>query len=358
MNRTLITRKSSQAIIDKGDPTLQMPAGLTLYNASGDVSDASQGYDYAIRTTTYLGAKVVQQLFYEVRGGIGEFVPVIEGEGGFFEDTRVNREFYQMENFEDARISTMAGNAKIASVGSSTAPLTITFTTFAAQANWNIMELEKAMKTLNWDVQASRYRSLKKFFDLGRQKLAFFGLKDDATNTPGFLTMPGVNSNTAIITSTLSGLSDTDFQTFVGAVFAAYRTNCNQTVWPNRFVIPESDYIGLGSAASKTFPNITKLEYLERVFKMICGDDFKILPLAYANKERNGGYVAGSIGGNGKNRYTLYRKEPDILRMYLPVPFTLVPAVPIGAVNMETAAYEQMSGCNAINPAAILYFDW
>lgn len=352
-----VTRQNADAIIEAGVPKFE--PGMSLYNAAGDVTDASTGYDYAIRTSTYLAAKSVKQLFYEVQGGIGAFVPVIEGEGAFFEDTRVNREFYMMENFEDARISTMASNSKIAGVSSATAPLTIVFSTFAAGANWNMLELEKAMRALNWDVQASRYTALKKFFDLGVQKLTFLGSKDDSTNTTGLLTMANVNSNTSTITSRVSNLSAADFQTFVGQIVSDFRTNCNQTIWPNRFVMPESDYVGMARAASDSFPvGPSKLEYLTSAFKAMCGSDFQVLPLAYANKERNGGYVFGSFGGNGKNRYALYRHDPEILRVYHPVPYTLVPAVPVGAMNMETAAYQQVSGAVAINPLGTLYFDW
>lgn len=348
-----VNRKVAEEIIKAGIPAY-VP-GMSVYNASGDVDATTSGYDYAIRTTTFLAAKTVMQLFYEVDGGLGAFIPIVEGEGAYLEDMRINRQFMLGNSFELARVSTMTGHARIGGVGIANIPITIKYTMFAEGFQYNEMELQKSLRSLNWDLVGGGMTALKKFFDQGVQKVAFLGLADDQTNTPGFLTMPGVTSNTTRITANISGLSATDFQTFVAGVLADYRSNCAETTWPDTFVMPMSDYVGMASAASTTAVLGSKLSYLLQAFKEITmNNSFRILPLAYSNAARNAGYVSA----NGKNRYVLYKNDVDTLRMEHPVPFTLSPSVRVGALNFETAAVQQISGTVPIKPAEILYYDW
>jgi hypothetical protein len=346
-----INRKNAQQIVDAGMP--EFKPGMEMRNATGDIDVSTAGYDYAIRSTTFRAAKAVLQKFYTV--SLADFVDVVEGEGAWLEDMRVNRQFTMGGDFERSRISTNHGSAKIGNIGIANSPKTIVFNTFAEGFRYNEIELEKSMRALNWDIVGGNMDALKRHFDLGVQKMTFLGLKDEQTNTTGLLTLSDVTANTTLITKAISSMTADEFQSFVKGIVAAYIANCSYTAMPNRFVMPTDDFVGLTSASSSTFPIGSKLDYLTTAFKQATQNaDFKILPLAYSIQAKNAGYVATL----GKNRYVLYNKDVETVRVEHPLPFTMTPAVRVGALDFECAAMQQASGAVALRPAEIMYFDW
>ncbi len=60
----------------------------------------------------------------------------------------------------------------------------------------------------------------------------------------------------------------------------------------------------------------------------------------------------------GTNRYALYRNNPDTLKVDVPVPFTMNPAVPVGSINFEGSLMFQHTGAIFYRPAEALYLDW
>jgi hypothetical protein len=217
---------------------------------------------------------------------------------------------------------------------------------WAKKATWSIAEIMEAANA-NWDVVDSRMRALKKNWDLGIQEGAFTGF--DASLT-GFLNNADVNINTTLIAEEISGMSDAEFQAFVKGALTAYFANSNYTRDnPDTFVMPASDYLGMASAASATYPNISKLEYLENSFKkMTRNDGFKILPLVYSQSAKNPA---------AKDRYVLYRNDPETLKMSIPVDFTMNQAYTTDGLVFQQKAYGQISGVLVNRPREVLYID-
>jgi hypothetical protein len=164
-----------------------------------------------------------------------------------------------------------------------------------------------------------------------------------------------VTINTSVITANISSLSSANFQALVANILAAYAANANYTAMPNTFVMPLNDYLGLGTAASSDFPIVDMVTYLENFFKKLTGEkDFKILPLAYAQAAQNAGYINGS---SGKNRYVLYRRDPETIKMDIPVDFTLNPAGTANNFNWTGVGAGQFTGAIFYRPAEALYLD-
>jgi len=123
---------------------------------------------------------------------------------------------------------------------------------------------------------------------------------------------------------------------------------------PNTFVMPLNDYLGLGAAAAAGFPIVDMKTYLENMFKTITGEkDFKILPLAYGQMAQNAGYWTA----NGTNRYCLYRRDPETVKMDIPVDFVLHPAGTANNFNWQGVGAGQFTGAIFYRPAEALYFD-
>lgn len=327
--------------------------GMALTNASGDVDSGGLGYQYTIQTTTAIRARTTMQKFYKVPPA--DFMSVVIGTGAWLEDIKTNQVYQVGGAFESGIISTASGPAQIGQVDVGTKPVTTALATWAKGYQYSTPELQKALASNNWDVVAAKMEALKNNWDLGIQKVAFLGLKNDLTNFPGLYTNAGVTANTAIITAAISGLSSADFQTLVKALLAAYVSNTNFTAMPNTFVLPLSDFLGMGAAASPDFPINSKLDYLLKAFQQVTGNaNFQIKATAYGNSAQNAGYVSAS----GKNRYILYNNDPETLAMDIPVDFQLSPAGTNNNFNWQGVGFGQFAGPTIYRKLEVMYFDY
>jgi len=351
----------------KGVEVLQMPkpAGnldirnprLLLQNSNGDVDVATQGYEYAIKTTTFIHAKVIEQLFYELLGHkISDFMPIEVGVGAFLEQIRRNFSVIHGGSFEDGLYGTATGRARkmVTDIGiyNQNIPLQM----WRGGYEYNISEIQSMLQANNMNAVELKTKSIKKVFDLGLQETAFLGLVSNNSSFPGLLTntTPTKNTATLIAGTALKDMTDTQLNAFASSVLGTYMSNAAATLTPTHFVIPLTDWLGLGSTMSETFPVKSKKEFLTEVFEGVCGPGFKILPLAYCDAARNA-TVLGS--GSGINRYALYRYDSEVLVMDMPVPFSMLAPGTDNNFDWEAIAYAQFSGCNVLRPPLMLYID-
>jgi hypothetical protein len=336
-------------------PGMSLPSMDALINSNGAVASSSLGYQYTIQTTTLIRAKVIKQKFYEVP--FADYVPVVIGEGAWMENIKTNLVYDVTSPFEAGLQAQAANQTRIETVDVATAPVTATIETWIKGYQYSIPEVEKALASNNWDVIAGKMKALKKNWDLGLQKVSFLGLLQNLTFVPGLLTQPAVNSNAAVITGYISAMNAADFAALVRQLIAAYFANSNSTVMPDTFVIPMQDWLGLGvlvPGTVGTYP-VPMLNYLLEAFKLVTmNPGFQIKPVAYADQANNDGYFR--VGGG--NRYVLYRRDPETIRMDLPVDMFLNPAGTGNNFQWNGVAAGQFTGAIAYRVPELLYFDW
>jgi hypothetical protein len=309
------------------------------------------GYEIDITTLTAISKRVVEQKFFEVMPA--DYMPVAVGNGAFSSEILTYREFSTGGDFETGLLNTGSDNARLANADTAIDGVKVPIMDWAKQVSWTLIDLKKAQVSGNWNLITAKERSRKKNWDLGIQRTAFLGLQNN-TAVKGLLTQADVNANTTTITALLSGLSATDYATFVSKVYGDYRTNSAYTAKPTHFIIPETDYNGLITPFSSGFPNVSKFAYLLQAFKDITGNpNFKILPLAYAAKANN-----ATVSGLNKNRYTLLNYDEDSLRMDIPVDYTNTLQNTVNGFQFQSAAYGEFTGLKAYRPLEMLYFDW
>lgn len=326
--------------------------GMSLFNANGDIATSTLGYQYTVQTTTLIRAKVITQKFYEVPPA--ELVPMAIGEGAWMEQLQTNLVYQASGDFERGIVS-VADPSDVAQVSVGLAPVPAKIVSWAMGYQYSNMEIEKALAADNWDVVTAKVAALKKLWDLGIQKIAFLGSKSDPTGVPGLLSNSSVNASTGIITAAISGLTTTQLQALISALLADYFSNSNSTVLPDTFIMPMSDYLGMGVPYSGTFPVTSMLAYFQQMFKEITGNpNFMIKGLAYSNQAQNIGYWAVA----GTNRYVLYRRDPETIRMDLPVDIILNAPGTGNNFNWNGVGVGQFTGAIAYRPAEIRYYDW
>lgn len=341
--KTQILNSKGEAIVLNDAEAKQVKRNQEIVNALG--------YEIDITTLTAISKRVVEQKFFTVMPA--DYLPVAVGNGAFSSEILTYREFDIAGDFETGLINTGTDNSRLANTDTAIDGVKVPVMNWAKQASWNLIELRMAAQSGNWSLVTAKEKSRKRNWDLGVQRTAFLGLQNNSA-VKGLLTQSDVTANTSLITALLSGMSAADYATFVAGVVAAYRVNNNYTAQPTHFIIPETDYNGLATPFSSTYPNVSKLAYLKQAFAEITmNNDFKILPLAYAAKANN-----AAVSGLNKNRYTLLNYDEDSVRMDIPVDYTNTLQNTVNGFNYQSAAYGQFTGVKAYRPLEMLYFDW
>lgn len=309
------------------------------------------GYEVNITTLTAIAKKISEQKFFTVP--FADYVPVRVGEGAWSSEILTYRSYQVGDDFSTGVLNTGADHSRLASTNVALDSVLVPVINWGKETSWSLIDLEMAAKAGNWDLITEKQVARKKNWDLGIQEVAFWGLTGNPAVT-GLLTMAGINSNTSLITQTISSMTTSQFQTLLQGIIEAYRSNAQRTAMPTHFIIPEGDYNGLAVAANEEFPLQSKLERLEAVFKTITRNkNFQVLPCAYADESNNSAVV-----GLNKNRYTLLNYDDTSLRMDLPVDYSTTLQNTINGFHWQNVGYGQFTGVNPYRPREILYFDY
>lgn len=305
----------------------------------------AMGIDIPITTLTTAIKSVSEQKFYRIAPA--EYMPVVVGEGAFSTHLLKYTSFNMGGDFEQGLIHTSTHNAQLAQADAGVEGVQIPVINWAKGLSWNLFEVQQAAKTGNWDLITEKEKARKTNWDLGIQKAAFLGVP--SVGAKGLLNQDGITSDLTTVTKPIKAMSASEYQAFVGSIYAAYREHCDYTAEPDVFIIPESDYNGLAAAVDPNFPIKTKLEYLKEAFRLIVGHEVEIKKLAYADMAKSGLAV---------QRYVLLHKDADSLAMNIPVDYTATMANSINGFHWENAAYGQFTGVKVFRPKEVLYFDF
>lgn len=311
----------------------------------------SLGYEVQITTLTAISKDISEQKFYEAAPA--DYYDIKVGEGAWSSNITTYRSFNVADAFETGIINLGGQNSRLGSADAAVDALNILVNNWAKEITWTIPELEMASRSGNWDLVSAKEKARKENWDLGVQRIAFLGA--NGLNAPGgsclgLLNQPGVTINTTLITSPISSFSPATLATFCAQVIETFRANCNRSAWPDRFVVPESDYNGMAAQSSPTFPIKSILQVLEEALQITTRNPkFKILPIAYGDTAYN---------SSGKQLYALYRSDIRTMVMNVPVPFTSTMANSINNFQFQNAAYGQFTGMQLLRPLELLYFQY
>jgi hypothetical protein len=302
------------------------------------------GFELNITSLTTIMKKVSEQKFFEIP--FAQYLPVRVGEGAFSSNLVTYRSFAAGDDFSTGIINTGGNSARLASADVGVDSLSIKVYNWAKAIGWTLFELELAAKSGNWDLIVEKEKSRKKNWDLGLQKLAFLGMNGDSSCL-GLLNQSGATVDTTNLTKALNTMTPTELSTFCQVILNVYRTACNRSAWPTHFIIPESDYLGLATPTSPTYPIKSMLQLLEETFKIMTkNQNFQILPCAYADK---------AYSGYSQAVYTLLNYDESSIRMDVPVDYTNTMQNTLNGFSFEAAAYGQFTGVLAYRPLELYY---
>lgn len=311
----------------------------------------SLGYEVNITTLYAISKRVVTQKFATLPPA--DYMPVRVGENAWADNILTFRSYALGGDFEAGLVNTGSGNARIADADAGVDSLTNPVLNWWKQVNWSIFDLKLAARSGNWDIVTAKETARKTNWDLGVQRIAFLGSNTIPT-VLGLLTQAGITTNTTLIQENINTMTASQFNTFVAGLIAAYQSNSAYTAMPNRFVIPQQDYLGLATpipGTLGTYP-VPMLTYIEDAFKrMTRNEDFKIMGCFYCDKANN-----TTVSGLNTNIYALYNSNEDSLRMDIPVDYTSMVQNTINGAQFTSVAVGQLTGPLAYRPLEMLYF--
>lgn len=306
------------------------------------------GVDQLISTISGISAHISEQQFYTIDGSLSDYVPFETGVGTWAQTINTYRTFDQFsQDFEDGVIDMGTANGKLSSVDASVDLVQHPIKNWAKTISYTLFNMKQAALTGVFDYVSSLEKARKKNWDLGLQKIVFLGTK---TGGKGLLNLKGITKDTTTITKPFASMTAAELNAFVGSVATAWYANCAYSAKPNRFVMPLADYAALSQFTNADYPLVTKIGALENAFKAQFGADFKILPVAYANKDQNG------LGGS-TNIYTLYRSEIETIKMNVPLAYNTLSLSTLNGFTFESVAAGQFGdGLTVLRPQELLYF--
>lgn len=328
--------------------------GMEFLNADGSLNTNSAGFRYAIDTLTYIIRQAVEQRFLDFKPS--DYMAVDLGGGAWSSEISQPREFYMGDGFFSGEVETHAANGRIAEVSSVLDDVRMPVKDWAKKVSWSFIELQKAAHNDTWDVVSAKTKALKKNWDLGIQEVSMLGHPGDR-NLSGLLNSQDVTVNTGIIPIPICEMTAAQIQNFVAHALGAYYDNSGKTVYPDKFVMPTSDYLGLGipmpGLTGGGFANVSVLQYLEDMFKRLTHNaDFQILPNALAEQD------SLNKRGVASSRYALYRSDPETLKFFIPVDFTMFSGkMADDNITFTATAVGEFSGVLIARPQEVLYFD-
>lgn len=314
----------------------------------------SGGSEQAITTLTTILADVLRQKVYADGINPIDYIPIISGEGNPY---ALSKNQWTCRNVADSLesgiINLASSNAQKGHTDIELDMITRESVGFVQGVQWNTMQAgvfgagTQVLDYVTVQVQAAQDTYKQRF-----TKAAFIGLNSN-TRIQGLLNQSNVTIDTTTITKKLNTMTIAEINTFVGSVVEAYRVGAGRTAMPDRFVIPETDWNGLGQfivsngiVATKTY-----IQIIEETFKtMTMNPNFKVLPSAYAMKENN------ELGTN-KDRYVLYRYDKLSGRMDLDVPPTFTYGASSDGFNYSGTLMSKFTGFTQLRQNEMMYFD-
>lgn len=317
-------------------------------NAVAFANPANYGIEKTISTLTQIVAGVQRQKFYTVDGALTDYVPMELGTGAYGQGLFQYTVAQVGDQFETGIVQPGNGINKDANVDIVVDGISIknNFWRMKYQATKELVEMARA-NAVNFSYIEEQERARLKTYQLGIQRVTFLGTNDGLNK--GLLNLDGVTINTSLIPANFGTMTTAQLNNFAATAVATFWANSNSTSFPNTLLIPTQDLGGLATFISSTYPvGETRKDFLERAFKAAgAPQDFKILHTAY-NK---------TAGTGGTARYVLYNRDADVLKMYLPKPYTPYPLYPTGSLDMISDAEAQFTGVWAKRPKEILYMD-
>jgi hypothetical protein len=217
---------------------------------------------------------------------------------------------------------------------------------------YTLAEIGKASR-LGINLSADRAMAARRAYEEFVNQIAFNG--DTGKGWTGLYNDANVNAanmaNDGTGTSRLwSAKTPVQILRDINEALTAVVTGTKRTEIADTVLIPLTAYTHIASTPMSTdFPNMTILQYVlqNNIYTAMTGNALTI---------RVGDGLEDAGSGN-TGRLIAYRKDPQVLKLHLPVPLKFLPVWRTGPMNYEIPGYFRLGGVEVRLPGAVKYRD-
>jgi hypothetical protein len=343
----------------KGLPQTLVNAMYDEVYGAGELKNDVGGYQVPIDTLTQICREVSMQTFYKVP--ISDYVPVQLGQGAFSQS---------LLTFKTGSTASQFKQAIFLSGTNSTPPLANTqiqadvlpIINYGIGLTYNIFDLEQTSRMSVIDLISAKEEARKLDVDQGIQQGAFVGYNELGASFRGLvnqdMTQPfhvPVDAGTTLPVA-IGSMNETQINTLVGSWVYTYWKNTNFTRYPDKLIMPSSDFFKLSEYITPAFPleNSSRMTILENAFKkQTANANFKILHSIYNQADQASVYNSGLL----KDRYILTVDDVRSIKMLIPVPYTTTLFNTVNGYTWENYAFGQISTVQLLKPRETQYYD-
>ena len=302
---------------------------------------------------THLVTDIYKQKYYEITPS--DFIPVGSGEiGAYASEYKIFA--IEAEGNKSGVVSKSRKGTQRNTIDASMSEATYKTIDWEYDINYSRTEIEraKAGKTLSIDLVRLKESETFRQFQLDVQKAAFLGVED----LQGLLNQSGVTVDTSTISNFLYTLTLDQLNTTVTNIVNSVANNLQEVnlSFPDTLVISPKEARGLKATSVGTEFGVTVSKY-DRLLSLLKdgfnNQNFQIKELAYADKARN----ANVLGGNGKNRYVLYRNDPLSMKMHIQRNYTTSAYHTANGHDFTCVATAAYGGLDVFRKHEVTYFD-
>lgn len=211
---------------------------------------------------------------------------------------------------------------------------------------YGLEELNQA-QMLGYNLQASDAMAARRAYEEMVDRVAFIG--DASKGFSGLFDFPGVTVDAADngdwANESVIHILDDFNQALIGQF-----TGTNFTSMADTVLMPYSRYLKLASRPiSEDFPNDTVLQYLMRAnaYTAQTGRPLTIRALRGLD----------TAGSSGTARMVTYRRDPQVLKMHIPMPHRFLPVYQSGPIRWDVPGIFRLGGLDIRRPKEVLYTD-
>jgi hypothetical protein len=304
--------------------------------------DAQQALGFLVSQTSYIEAQVIETVYPDIQ--YPNLIPV---------DTSANEWASSVTYFSSDKTGKAgwfhhyAKDIHVADVERAMHEVTIEMADIGYR--YSLEELGKAMLLPGTNLSADRAAAARRAYEEFVDNVALRGNGDK--NFSGILNYPGI---TTVDASEIEG--DTDWADKSADEILADVNNALTGVWTNSLTVELADTILLPPAmmtliATKRVgdTNMTVLQFLQanNVYTFQTGQRLTIRAVRGLE----------TAGVDGVGRMVVYRRDPQVLKMHIPMPHRFLPVWQTGPLVFDVPGIFRLGGLEVRRPGAMRYID-
>jgi hypothetical protein len=217
--------------------------------------------------------------------------------------------------------------------------------------DYDLEELGRAMQ-LGQDLRPDKANAARRASEEFIDRVAFTG--DTAKNYSGVANNPNVTAGSAAATGTGSATTwasktADNVLADVNAAISGIFTGTLGSEMADTLLLPQQQLIDIGTRRIDTVNQTTIRRWIEEnnAYTMQTGQPLTI----------RGVWNLATAGSGGVPRMVAYRRAPEVLVLYMPMPFQFLPAYQRGPMRFEVPGIMRLSGVEVRRPRAMRYVD-